>query len=59
MIANMNKILDGLWLGNFDAANDTRTLKRCGITHILTAASGLIPANLNVRTVMKLKQVGF
>lgn len=26
MLANMNKILDGLYLGNFDAANDTHNL---------------------------------
>ncbi len=48
MIQNMNKILDGLWLGNFDAANDTRALKRIGITHILTAAASLTPAGYKV-----------
>ena len=44
----MNKILDGLYLGNFDAANDSAALKRCGITHILTVASGLIPRDASV-----------
>jgi len=38
MMANMHKILDGLFLGNIDAANDYLGLKRNGITHILTAA---------------------
>jgi hypothetical protein len=48
MIANMNKIIDGLYLGNFDAANDHLTLKRHGITHILTVAAGLYPARADV-----------
>ena len=46
MQANMNKILDGLYLGNIDAANDYLSLKRNGITHILTAAMGLTPVNV-------------
>lgn len=37
----MNKIIDGLYLGNFEAANNTISLKRNGITHILTAAGML------------------
>ena len=48
MIHNMNKILDGLFLGNIDAANDTSTLLKNGITHVLIAACGLEPANINV-----------
>ena len=43
MISNMNKIIDGLYLGNLEAANDTFALKRHGITHILTAAGMLEP----------------
>jgi hypothetical protein len=48
MIANMNKIIDGLFLGSVDAANDSFNLKRNGISHILTAACGLTPANVYV-----------
>jgi hypothetical protein len=48
MISNMNKITDGLYLGNIDAANDHANLKRKGITHILTVASTLKPANVIV-----------
>ena len=43
MITSMNKIIDGLYLGNFDAANDYLLLKKNGITHILTVAVGLQP----------------
>jgi hypothetical protein len=50
MIASMNKIQEGLYLGNIDAANDFANLKRNGITHILTAATGLTPAKAAVRT---------
>lgn len=48
MIANMNKIDEGLFLGNLDAANDTATLKKNGITHILTVAMGMEPYNASV-----------
>lgn len=41
----MNKIIDGLYLGNIDAANDNMTLKRSGVTHILTVAMGIEPVN--------------
>lgn len=43
MIASMNKILDGLYLGNIESANDFTTLKHHGVTHILTVAVGLSP----------------
>jgi hypothetical protein len=52
MISNMNKILDGLFLGNIDASNDSTGLKRNGITHILTAACGLTPANVHVTKII-------
>ena len=39
----MNKIIDKLWLGNLQAAQDLRTLKHHGITHILQVASGIRP----------------
>ena len=44
----MHKIIEGLYLGNIGAANDTQTLKAHGITHILTAAMGLEPAYVKV-----------
>ncbi len=50
MNSNMSKILDGLWLGNFDSANDSISHKRNGITHILTVAADLIPYNCHVRS---------
>jgi hypothetical protein len=40
---HMNKIIDGLYLGSFEAANDKRSLKAHGITHILTVADELKP----------------
>lgn len=43
MITSMSKILDGLYLGNIDGANDYNLLKKNGITHILTVAVGLQP----------------
>jgi hypothetical protein len=43
MMASMNKILDGLYLGNIDAANNWVLLKQNNITHILTVALGLSP----------------
>jgi hypothetical protein len=46
----MNKILDGLYLGNVDAANDFTLLKKHGITHILTVAVGLLPVKAIVST---------
>lgn len=48
MMASMHKIIDGLYLGNFDAANDKASLKGNGITHILTVALGLQPAHHDV-----------
>jgi protein-tyrosine phosphatase len=39
----MNKIIDKLWLGNLQAAQDLQTLKHHGITHILQVASGIRP----------------
>ena len=39
----MNKILDNLWLGDMSAAYNKILLKRYGITHILTVASGIPP----------------
>ena len=42
-ITPMNKIQDGIFLGNIDAASDYNLLKRHGITHILTVAVGLQP----------------
>lgn len=59
MISNMNKIIDGLYLGNLDAANDTLTLKRNGITHILTAAAMLEPRDSHVITLEKICENGF
>jgi hypothetical protein len=43
MMASMHKIIDGLYLGNIDAANNWALLKQNGITHILTVALGLQP----------------
>ena len=48
MFSNMDKIINGLYLGNFDAANDSLTLKRNRVTHILTVAGGLTPYNYEV-----------
>lgn len=48
MLANMNKVLDGLFIGSIDAAHDTLTLKKNGITHILTACSDFQPPNIDV-----------
>ena len=39
----MNKILDNLWLGDMSAAYNKILLKRYGVTHILTVASGIPP----------------
>ena len=49
MISNMNEIIQGLFLGNFDAANDHMALRRQGLTHILTVAGGLTPYNTQVQ----------
>jgi hypothetical protein len=43
MMASMNKIIDGLYLGNIDAATNWALLKQNNITHILTVAVGLDP----------------
>ncbi|CDW90823.1 dual specificity protein phosphatase 22 [Stylonychia lemnae] len=55
MISNMNKIIEGLWLGNFSAANDTNCLKKNRITHILTVAGMLEPMNSWVQILSQLK----
>lgn len=39
----MNKILDNLWLGDMSAAYNKLLLKKHGMTHILTVASGIPP----------------
>lgn len=39
----MNKILDQLWLGDMSAAYNKLLLKKYGVTHILTVASGIPP----------------
>ena len=39
----MNKIINGLYLGNFSAANDIDSLQRSGVTHVLTVAEALTP----------------
>jgi len=39
----MNKIVDKLYLGNLQAAQDITTLKQTGITHVLQVASGIRP----------------
>ena len=39
----MNKIAEKLYLGNLQAAQDLKALKRAGITHVLTVASGIKP----------------
>lgn len=57
MIAKMNKILDGLYLGSFEAANDTPALIKCKVQAILTAASGLEPMNVKVFTTYYLLEV--
>ncbi len=49
MMASMHKIIDGLYLGNFDAAGNWALLKQNGITHILTVATGLQPVKALVR----------
>jgi len=48
MISNMNQIAEGLYLGNLDAANNAMTLKKLGVTHILTVAMGLLPVRATV-----------
>ena len=39
----MNKIIDNLWLGDMSAAYNKVILKKNGMTHILTVASGIPP----------------
>lgn len=39
----MHKIIDGLWLGDMAGAYNKITLKKNGITHILTVADGIAP----------------
>ncbi len=43
----MNKIIDGLYLGNLAGAEDTQQLQQNGVTHVLTAAKGLNPRHMN------------
>ena len=45
---DISKILDVLYLGSFQDANNTTILKSKGITHILTAAMDLKPMNIEV-----------
>jgi hypothetical protein len=52
MIASMNKILDGLYLGNIESANDFTALKQQGVTHILTVAIGLSPLKAMVSKIV-------
>jgi len=52
MIASMNKILDGLYLGNIESANDFTALKHQGVTHILTVAVGLSPLKAMVGNII-------
>ena len=40
---SMNKICDKLYLGNIKSATDLKSLKKCGITHILQVVSCLNP----------------
>ena len=54
MIASMNKILDGLYLGNIESANDFTVLKHHGVTHILTVAVGLSPLKAMVSAIARL-----
>lgn len=42
-MSSMNKILDQLWLGDMSAAYNKLLLKKYGVTHILTVASGIPP----------------
>ncbi len=39
----MHLIVDGLWLGDMGAAYNKFSLKKNGITHILTVAQGILP----------------
>lgn len=40
---NIDKILDGLYLGNINAAKNIFSLKSKGVTHILQALGGMNP----------------
>ena len=42
-IEPLNKILDGLYLGDHVAASNKFILQRAGVTHILQVASGMYP----------------
>jgi hypothetical protein len=42
-IEPMNKITEGLWLGDHIACSNKFILARGGITHILTIAAGMYP----------------
>lgn len=39
----MNKITEGLWLGDMTGAYNRFALRKNGITHILTVAQGIMP----------------
>ena len=43
MSSSMHLIVDGLWLGDMGAAYNKFSLKKNGITHILTVAQGILP----------------
>ena len=50
----MNKILDQMWLGDMSAAYNKIILKKHGITHVLTVASGIppkFPSNFSYKVV--------
>jgi hypothetical protein len=53
---SINKIIDGIYLGNIDAANDFNLLKKHGISHILTVALGLQPVRALVSHAQKAKR---
>ena len=52
----MNKILENLWLGDMSAAYNKVILKKNGMTHILTVASGIppkFPSNFTLQPSLK------
>lgn len=49
--APMNKIIDGLYLGNLESASEYGGLVKNGITHILTVAVGIQPVRPHVTNI--------
>ena len=43
MVSHIDKIMDGLYLGDFKAANNLFSLKSKGVTHVLQAMGGVSP----------------